>query len=141
TTDERYAGDLERVEATLREVEYLLRETNRVLPRAHLTRAEVLYTYSGVRPLPCVGHGEEAGITRRHFIKPSRVGGLYSIVGGKLTTYCALAEEAVNLLFKLRGETSPPCETDSVPLPGARVEGFASTDFDARSEEHTSELQ
>jgi glycerol-3-phosphate dehydrogenase len=138
TTDERYAGDLERVEASGREVEYLLRETNRVLPRARLTRAEVLYTYSGVRPLPRVGEGEEAGITRRHFIEPSRVAGLYSIVGGKLTTYRALAEEAVNLLFKLKGETPPPCETAETPLPGALVEGFASSDFDTLRESLTS---
>jgi glycerol-3-phosphate dehydrogenase len=145
TTDERYEGDLERVEASVREVEYLLRETNRVLPRARLTRAEVLYTYSGVRPLPRVGEGKEASITRRYFIKPSRVDGLYSIVGGKLTTYRALAEEAVNLLFKLRGETSPPCETANVPLPGAfdegfasSNEGFASSNFDTLRESVTS---
>jgi glycerol-3-phosphate dehydrogenase len=84
-----------------------------------------------VRPLPRVGDGAEAGITRRHFIKPSRVEGVYSIVGGKLTTYRALAEEAVDLVFKLRGETPPPCETATTPLPGASVEGSASTDFDA----------
>jgi glycerol-3-phosphate dehydrogenase len=145
TTDERYEGDLERVEASGREVEYLLRETNRVLPRANLTRAEVLYTYSGVRPLPRVGEGKEASITRRHFIKPSRVEGLYSIVGGKLTTYRALAEEAVNLLFKLKDHTPPPCETANVPLPGSSVEGFASSNegfasstFDALRESLTS---
>ncbi len=131
TTDERYAGDLDSVKATGREVEYLLRETNRVLPSADLTRSDVLYTYSGVRPLPRVGEGAEAGITRRHFIKPSRVEGVYSIVGGKLTTYRALAEEAADLVFKLKGETPPPCETATTPLPGASVEGFASTDFDS----------
>jgi glycerol-3-phosphate dehydrogenase len=130
TTDERYAGDLERVEASAREVEYLLRETNRLLPHARLTRADVLYTYSGVRPLPYVGGGEEAAVTRRHFIKPSRIGGLYSVVGGKLTTYRSLAEEAVNLVFKLRGETPPPCETDVVPLPGASAGGLTLSDFD-----------
>lgn len=140
TTDERYAGDLNRVEASEREIEYLLRETNRVLPSADLTRADVLYTYSGVRPLPHVGEGVEAGITRRHFIKPSRVEGLYSIVGGKLTTYRALAEEAVNLVFKLKGETSPPCETATSPLPGAFKEGFTSSDFDALRESFTSRV-
>jgi len=138
TTDERYAGDLERVAASSGEVEYLLRETKRVLPRSGLTRASVLYTYSGVRPLPRVGRVEEAGITRRHFIKPSRVEGLYSIVGGKLTTYRALAEEAVNLVFKLKGATPPPCETADVPLPGAFHEGFAPADFEALRESLTS---
>lgn len=135
TTDERYAGDLDRVEANELEVEYLLRETNRVLPSAQLTRADVLYTYSGVRPLPRVAEGEEGGITRRHFIRPSRVRGLFSIVGGKLTTYRALAEGAVDLIFRTLGKTAPPCQTADEPLPGAAVEDFDAfrRDFAARS--------
>jgi glycerol-3-phosphate dehydrogenase len=135
TTDERYAGDLDRVAADVREVEYLLRETNRVLPSARLTRADVLYTYSGVRPLPRVADGEESGITRRHFIRPARARGLFSIVGGKLTTYRALAEEAVDLIFRALGKTPPRCQTADVPLPGAAVEEFDAfrRDFEARS--------
>jgi glycerol-3-phosphate dehydrogenase len=135
TTDERYTGDLNRVEADGREVEYLLRETNRVLPSARLTRADVLYTYSGVRPLPRTASGEESGITRRHFIRPSRVRGLFSIVGGKLTTYRSLAGEAVELVFRTLGKTPPPCQTANVPLPGAAVEDFEQfkRDFDAQS--------
>jgi glycerol-3-phosphate dehydrogenase len=135
TTDERYAGDLDRVEADAREVEYLLRETNRVLPAARLTRGDVLYTYSGVRPLPRVAGGRESGITRRHFIKPACVRSLFSIVGGKLTTYRALAEEAVDLIFRTLGKTPPPCQTADVPLPGAAVADLDAfrRDFDARS--------
>src|SRR5215207_2857144 len=135
TTDERYAGDLDRVEADEREVEYLLRETNRVLPSARLARGDVLYTYSGVRPLPHMAGGEESGITRRHFIRPASVRGLFSIVGGKLTTYRALAGEAVDLIFRALGRTPPPCQTDAQPLPGAAVEDFDRfrRDFAARS--------
>src|ERR687886_1316775 len=59
TTDERYAGDLDRVRADGREIEYLLREANRAVPSAGLTRADVLYTYPGVRPLPFVAGGDE----------------------------------------------------------------------------------
>lgn len=135
TTDERYAGDLDRVEADGREVEYLLRETNRVLPSARLTPGDVLYTYSGVRPLPRVAEGQESGITRRHFIKPANMPGLFSIVGGKLTTYRALAEEAVDLIFRTLGKIPPPCRTADTPLPGAAVEDFDAFrhDFRARS--------
>lgn len=135
TTDERYAGDLDRVEADGREIEYLLRETNRLLPAARLTRADVLYTYSGVRPLPRVAEGRESGITRRHFIKPSRVRGLFSIVGGKLTTYRALAEGAADLIFRTLGQTPPPCRTADTPLPGAAVGDFDAfrRDFQTRS--------
>jgi glycerol-3-phosphate dehydrogenase len=124
TTDERYAGDLDRVEADEREIEYLLRETNRAIPQARLTRERVLYTYSGVRPLPFVGVREEAAVTRRHFVRPARVRGLFSIVGGKLTTYRSLAEEAVDLVFKQLGKSPPPCATARTPLPGARVADF-----------------
>ncbi|HWW75857.1 MAG TPA: glycerol-3-phosphate dehydrogenase/oxidase, partial [Pyrinomonadaceae bacterium] len=134
TTDERYNGDLDRVEAGGREVEYLLRETNRVLTSARLTQADVLYTYSGVRPLPRVAEGREGGITRRHFVRPSGVRGLFNVVGGKLTTYRALAEGAVDLIFRARGETPPPCRTAETPLPGAAVadlEAFP-RDSDAR---------
>ncbi|HEX7316176.1 MAG TPA: glycerol-3-phosphate dehydrogenase [Pyrinomonadaceae bacterium] len=135
TTDERYAGDLDRVAADAREIEYLLRETNRVLPSARLTQADVLYTYSGVRPLPHIAEGAESGITRRHFIKPSHVRGLFSIVGGKLTTYRALAEETVELIFRALGKSPPPCQTSEAPLPGAAVEDFDAfrRDFAARS--------
>jgi len=135
TTDERYAGDLDRVEADAREIEYLLRETNHAFPAARLTRGDVLYTYSGVRPLPRVNEGEEGSITRRHFVRPSRVRGLYSVVGGKLTTYRALAEGAVELIFRTLGKTPPPCQTADVPLPGAAVEDFDAfrRDFAAQS--------
>jgi glycerol-3-phosphate dehydrogenase len=124
TTDERYAGDLDRVEADAREIEYLLRETNRAFPAARLTRDDVLYTYSGVRPLPRVAVGEEGAVTRRHFVRPSRVRGLYSVVGGKLTTYRSLSEQVVDLIFRTLGKSPPPCQTANVPLPGAAVEDF-----------------
>ena len=99
TTDIRFEeGD--DVRASHSEVDYLLRETARVLPAAGLTTRNVLYTYSGVRPLPFTGE-KESRITRRHFIRQhSQFASLLSIVGGKLTTYRSLAEEAVDLSFR-----------------------------------------
>jgi glycerol-3-phosphate dehydrogenase len=136
TTDERFEGDPDRVSAGEREIEYLLREANRVVPSSGLTRGDVLYAYSGVRPLPFVGGRDESAVTRRHFMRASRVGGLYSIVGGKLTTYRSLAEEAVDLIFKTLGKPSPPCATSRTPLPGAAVSDFAAfvESFKAASE-------
>jgi glycerol-3-phosphate dehydrogenase len=136
TTDERFEGDLERVETDEGEIEYLLGETNRAIPSARLTRGSVLYTYAGVRPLPFVGSRDAAGITRRHFIRASPLRGLFSVVGGKLTTSRSLAEEAVDLLFKELGMPAPACTTAREPLPGAETSGgfraFAET-FPARS--------
>jgi glycerol-3-phosphate dehydrogenase len=120
TTDIHYDGDLDNVRIEAEEIEYLLRETNRVIPEARLTREQILYTYSGVRPLPFVNEKDERSITRKHFIRASPdVHNLFSIVGGKLTTYRSLAEETVDLIFKQLGRNVPACTTDRVALPGA----------------------
>ena len=107
TTDIRYDGDVDDVRASEEEIGYLLAEVNRVLPMAKLTHNSVLYVYSGVRPLPFTEAGEAAGITRRHNICDHSPGfdGLLSIVGGKLTTYRSLAEEAVDAICKRLGKT------------------------------------
>ena len=124
TTDIRYANDLDRVQIEEEEVEYLLRESNRVIPEANLTRESVLYTYSGVRPLAYAGEREEQSITRRHFIRRHpNVGNLFSIVGGKLTTYRSLAEEAVDLVCEQLGQTQKQ-PTREAPLPGATAPDF-----------------
>ncbi|PSN15764.1 glycerol-3-phosphate dehydrogenase, partial [filamentous cyanobacterium CCP5] len=68
TTDERYDGKLDHIKADDDEIDYLIAETNRVLPAAHLTRNDVRFTYSGVRPLP-YAEGKKAGsITRAHIL-------------------------------------------------------------------------
>ena len=129
TTDIRYTGDLDHVQIEENEIDYLLRETNRVIPSASLSRREILYTYSGVRPLAFTGPRDEQSITRRHFIRRHLyIDSLFSIVGGKLTSYRSLAEETVSLIFKKLDQASPPCTTDRVPLPGA-----STTDFEAFS--------
>jgi glycerol-3-phosphate dehydrogenase len=122
TTDIRYDGDLDLVRIQAEEIAYLVRETNRIIPSANLSRDKILYTYAGVRPLPFTGGKGEAGITRRHFIRRHpQVTNLFSIVGGKLTTYRSLAEEAVNLVFKELGKSVAKCSTAEVPLPGAVI--------------------
>jgi glycerol-3-phosphate dehydrogenase len=125
TTDSRYDGDLDHVEAGDDEIDYLLEETNRVIPGATLTRGSVWYTFSGVRPLLYREGAEEGAITRRHIIRDHapRIDGLISIVGGKLTTYRNLAEQAVDAVYAKLGRAAPPCRTGTVPLPGARLEG------------------
>lgn len=119
TTDVRFEADADEVCSELWEIEYLLAETNRVFPDAALTRASVLYTYSGVRPLPFTTNHNADGITRRHFLREHpQFENLISVVGGKLTTYRSLAEECVNLVFRKLGRKSPACKTARVPLPG-----------------------
>jgi glycerol-3-phosphate dehydrogenase len=127
TTDTRYRGDLDHVVATDEEIEYLISATNQVIPGARLTRADVLYTYAGVRPLPWTDDSE-GSITRRHIIHDHApaVEGLLSIVGGKLTTYRHLAEQAVDAVYGKLGRDAPACSTADLPLPGGAVADWES---------------
>jgi glycerol-3-phosphate dehydrogenase len=128
TTDLPYSGNLDEVKADDAEINYLLNETNRVIPQAHLKRNAIRYTYSGVRPLPCHTGNDPKSITRRHFIRDhaTALRNFVSIVGGKLTTYRNLSEQTVDLLFKKLGRESPKCRTAEEMLPGASVEDMAS---------------
>ena len=112
TTDVRFEGNPDEVRCEPWEIDYLLSEANLALPRAGLKRDDILYTYSGVRPLPVTGDRDEQSITRRHFIREHpQLPNLLSVVGGKLTTYRSLAEECVDLIFRKLGRNSPPCQT------------------------------
>jgi glycerol-3-phosphate dehydrogenase len=142
TTDIRYEGDLDHVVADEDEIDYLLDETNHVIPEANLSRDSVLFTYSGVRPLPYQPEGAEGGVTRSHVVydhskgrgvgtKRSsigegtpRVGGLISIVGGKLTTYRNLSRQTVDMVYHKLGIEAPESRTGKVPLPGGLTPDF-----------------
>ena len=126
TTDVRFEDDPDQVRSELWEIDYLLTETNRAFPSAGLTRDQIMFTYSGVRPLPWTRNEDEPNITRRHFIREHpRMKNLLSIVGGKLTTYRSLAEECVDLVFRKLGRQSPPCLTAKEALPKPAIRNFA----------------
>ncbi|HSK63954.1 MAG TPA: glycerol-3-phosphate dehydrogenase/oxidase, partial [Pyrinomonadaceae bacterium] len=115
TTDVGYEDDPDRVCSEQWEVDYLLAETNRAFPDAGLAREQVLYTYSGVRPLPFTTNEDAPDITRRHFLRQHpRFKNLISVVGGKLTTYRSLAEECVDQIVG-----NSQSRTAKIPLPGA----------------------
>lgn len=147
TTDFRYEGDLDHVEANEIEIDYLLEETNYVIPEAKLTRESVLFTYSGVRPLPAAPEGAEGSISRSHIVFDHARGksaaggrikvtggpkteGLLSIIGGKLTTYRNLGRQTTDVVYKKLGAKAPKSATDRVPLGGGRT-----PDLDAFEEE------
>jgi glycerol-3-phosphate dehydrogenase len=121
TTDIRYEGDPGEVAASREEIDYLLIETNRIFPAASLTGADIHYTYAGVRPLPRKSKGPESAITRKHIIFDHRkqARGLISIIGGKLTTYRNLAEQAVSKAARYLDVETSRCRTRTELLPGS----------------------
>ncbi|MHA6693337.1 glycerol-3-phosphate dehydrogenase/oxidase [Homoserinimonas sp. A520] len=81
-----------------------------------LTLADVVGSYSGLRPLVST-HGTGADVSRRHLVldKPGRP---ITIVGGKLTTYRRMAEDAVDAAVR-RLPPAGRCMTRTLPLVGA----------------------
>lgn len=124
TTDLPFQGSLDKVKADNEEIDYLLRETNLIIPSAQLTRQDVKFTYSGVRPLP-YSEGEKPGsVTRKHIIHDHHsegVNNLISLIGGKLTTFRHVGEELVDEVCHKQNRTPPACPTLQTPFPGAIV--------------------
>lgn len=118
STDIRFEGDLDMATATEDEYEYILRETNWVIPQANLTNADVAYSFTGIRPLPYV-EGDVADITRRHEIRDHGpdIPGLYTLVGGKLTTFRQVGEDFADMFCKQFGIKRKSI-THKLPLPG-----------------------
>jgi len=120
TTDERYEGEPGDATIDSDERAYLVAETERVFPGAAGLASRVLYTHTGVRPLPYQPRGAAGAITRRHVIRRHRAArGLVSIVGGKLTTHRALAEDVLLELRKQLRQPAGSSPTRERPLPGA----------------------
>ena len=130
TTDTDWAGDRAEPAATAEDVDYILREANRVLARP-LTRADVLAVYAGLRPLVAAapaGPGDKAAGQEKPTTKLSRehvvdtpLPGLASIAGGKFTTYRLMARDVVDAAvadLDLPGPV-PPSVTGLLPLLGA----------------------
>ncbi|MFI7704700.1 glycerol-3-phosphate dehydrogenase/oxidase [Nonomuraea sp. NPDC049480] len=124
STDERFEGDPGTAAAGQGEIDYILAETNRLFPAANLTEDDILYTYTGVRPLPFAPDGDPGDITRRHILHDHRprLDGLISVVGGKLTTFRTLAEHAVDEVSRRLGRKAGS-RTRGLDLPGRPPEG------------------
>ena len=107
------------------ETNYLLAAVNRYLLRT-LDAGDVVWSYSGVRPLYDDGKGDPAAITRDYtLVLDERQGAVQlAIFGGKLTTYRKLAETVLERLAPWLEYRRPPW-TDGEPLPGGAFDAAA----------------
>ncbi|MFB6610818.1 glycerol-3-phosphate dehydrogenase/oxidase [Agromyces sp. NPDC056379] len=100
------------------EIEFLLRTVSTALERP-LVRDDVLGAFAGLRPLIDTGDdGSTADISRRHHVAVSEAG-LLNVLGGKLTTYRAMARDAVDLACRHAGLADLGCRTETLALVGA----------------------
>ncbi len=116
-TDEEVDGQVPDVpEAPEEDIEFLLRVINSVL-QVDVRRDQVVGAYAGLRPLLDTGT-TTADLSRKHAVLVSTTG-VVTVVGGKLTTYRQMAEDAVDRAVELVGLEARPCRTRTLPLLGA----------------------
>jgi len=118
TTDDDYFGDLDDIAITHDEVEYLVTSIAHVMPSVR--DARILCAWAGVRPTLYDYGPNEDELSRDHEVRDHAadgVPGFYSVLGGKLASYRAMAEEATDVIARAL-ENTEPCRTHLLPLPG-----------------------
>jgi glycerol-3-phosphate dehydrogenase len=108
------------IQASEEEVQYLCDGASRYFARP-ITPLDVVWTYSGVRPLIDDGSGKPEAATRGYRLElsdPAAGATLLSVFGGKITTYRHLAQEAVDLLGTRLPALKGPAWTRNRALPG-----------------------
>ncbi|SON57363.1 Aerobic glycerol-3-phosphate dehydrogenase [Hartmannibacter diazotrophicus] len=118
TTDRDYEGDLRDVAITEGEIDYLCAAASEYFVKP-IVRDDVVWTYSGVRPLYDDGASKAQEATRDYVLKVDGSDGapLVNIFGGKITTYRRLAEAMLDKIAGLIGAKGAPW-TASSTLPG-----------------------
>jgi glycerol-3-phosphate dehydrogenase len=118
TTEAGDGGDPGRAQASAEEVEYLFASFIALFPRASLTATDIRYTFAGIRPLPYRPDANPSAITRRHYLHDHKADGaaqMISVIGGKLTTAAALAQQCAT---KIGASPHNPAQTAFATIAG-----------------------
>lgn len=119
TTDADFQGEPGKVAISEAETDYLLAAANEYF-QASVTRANIRWTYAGIRPLYDDGASKAQDATRDYVLKLEQNAGeapLLSVFGGKITTYRRLAEAALEKLLPSFPKMGQPW-TATATLPG-----------------------
>jgi len=133
TTDVEHHGDPGSAQIGTDEIDYLCGMVNRYF-RAAISADDVVWTYAGLRPLLEDDADHPSSVTRDYVLDLDTQGApALSVFGGKLTTYRALAEEAMDRLMPTLGRNADAW-TAGVALPGGDLPEADFAGFLAHSE-------
>ena len=139
TTEVAFTGCLDQVQISNEEIDYLISLANSYF-KIPVDAKDILYSWSGVRPLLAKSDSEFRTLSRNYsYHLQTHPAPMITIYGGKITTYRQLAEEIINKLrpfFSHMGQ----CKTKQVPLPGACLDEMTFTDYIAYAHERYSWL-
>jgi glycerol-3-phosphate dehydrogenase len=121
TTDLEYTGEPGKVTISDDEVSYLCQMANRYFTK-QISASDVVWTYSGVRPLLDDSSQDVSAVTRDYLLEcDPDTAPFLNVWGGKITTYRKLSEEALAMLLP-RLDRSAPSWTATAPLPGGDLQ-------------------
>jgi len=128
TTDRDYKGDPSKVRISAEEVDYLCASVSEYFAKP-VSASDVVWSYSGVRPLYDDGAGSAQATTRDYVLKlemPPGCPPYLTAFGGKITTYRHLAEAAMEKIEQCLGQSEPEW-THARSLPGG---DFSPADYE-----------
>jgi len=125
-TSDLLIKDPDSARCTDEEVDYFIEMVGRVFPGIKISREQIVFRFSGVRPLAYTKAKNAGQITRDHHIQEDKLGNIpvYSLVGGKWTSFRAFSEQVTDraLVFlglprKANTKTLPiGAGTDATPI-------------------------
>lgn len=114
--------DLARIDEE--ETEYMLKAARSIFPGIKIAREDIVFAFCGVRPLPRSGSGVTAIISHGHSVRieepeANRSFPIYSLIGGKWTTFRAFAEQVADrILARLKMQRQ--CGTERLAIGGGK---------------------
>ncbi len=142
TTDIEHTGDPGECKASREEIDYLCQAANRYFARI-IAASDVVWCYSGIRPLFDDGDENVSKVTRDYTLRVDGDFGqapVLSVFGGKITTYRKLAEHALEKLAGCFPRMLPPW-TEQAHLPGGTLGGHSFENYVSLCEAEYPQLQ
>jgi glycerol-3-phosphate dehydrogenase len=101
------------------EIDYFFDLIHHVFPTVRVSRESIVYSFSGVRPLPRHDDTQPGFVSRDYRIERGSTAGrpTLSLVGGKWTTFRALSEHLANEVLELL-QRSRTVSTAALPIGG-----------------------
>jgi glycerol-3-phosphate dehydrogenase len=99
--------DVDHVACTREEEDYFIEFVSHIFPNIKINREDIVFRFSGVRPLEFSKAKTTGQISRDHTIKHDLFGGIpvLSLVGGKWTSFRAFSEQTTDEVLKLLGKS------------------------------------
>jgi glycerol-3-phosphate dehydrogenase len=104
-----HAGDVATVSASDEEIDWVIAESNRCLPKLALTRADILFSWAGVNPL--THHPEDPLGSREikiHDLSRDGLPGMLALTGGPIMTHRRVANQLLSAVSDRLAPSGPP---------------------------------